>query len=384
MSKALIVASVASMIDQFNRQNIQLLKELGFDVYVACNFIEGNTCSPEKIQQLKTDLQSEGVTFSQVDFARSPYSPSNVEAYKELKKIFAENHFDLVHCHAPMGGVLGRLVAKKYRKTGTKVFYTAHGFHFFKGAPLINWLLYYPVEWLFAYWTDVLITINKEDFARAQKHMHAKQVVYVPGVGIDLQRFAQNQLSQEEKDCLRRSISVGKEDKLLLSVGELIRRKNHESVIRALAMLDDSKLKYRICGRGELESYLQDLIDELHLTDRVQLLGYRNDISELCECADLFVFPSFQEGLPVALMEAIASKVPVICSDIRGNSDLVGAQELFNSTDIGGIAKKIRESLQKDHTEEIERNYRNLKKYDLAAVISDMAALYYHGGKTPL
>ena len=318
--------------------------------------------------------------FYNIDFERSPLKKANIKAYKKLKALVKEEKFDIVHCNTPVGGVLTRLACRKLRKTGTKVIYTAHGFHFYKGAPLKNWLLYYPVEWICAFWTDVLITINKEDYARAKKRMHAKRVEYIPGVGIDLQKFTPNRLSQEEKDRLRKSIGVGMEDKLLLSVGELIRRKNHESVIRALAELDDPKLKYRICGCGKLESYLRNLIEELHLTDRVQLLGYRNDISELCECADLFVFPSFQEGLPVALMEAIASKVPVICSDIRGNTDLVGQQELFNCTDIDGIAKKIRESLQSEHTEEIERNYRNLKKYDLTVVISDMEALYSRGG----
>lgn len=369
--KILFVATVRSHIGQFHMPIIRALKEEGHEVHVA----------------YKDDsAQNTGLNLSGIDkvyeipFERSPFSTKNIRAYHELKKVIKAEHYDVIHCHTPVGGALTRLACRKKRKSGLRVIYTAHGFHFYKGAPLKNWLLYYPVEWLCAHWTDVLITINKEDYVRAKKHMHAKRVEYVPGVGIDLQKFAPNRLSQEEKVRLRESVGVGKEDKLLLSVGELIRRKNHESVIRALAELDDPKLKYRICGCGELESYLQNLIDELHLTDRVQLLGYRNDISELCECADLFVFPSFQEGLPVALMEAIASKVPVICSDIRGNTDLVGQQELFDCTDTDGIAKKIRESLQNDHTEEIERNYRNLKKYDLAAVISDMETLYSRGG----
>ncbi len=350
---------------------IRALKEAGHEVHAA--FRDNSADKPG------LDLSGIDKTF-EIPFERSPYSTKNIRAYRALKKVLEAERYDIIHCHTPMGGVLTRLAAKKSRKHGTRVFYTAHGFHFYKGAPLKNWLLYYPIEWILAHWTDVLITINKEDYTRAKRHMHAKQVKYVPGVGIDLKKFAPNRLLQEEKDRLRESIGVGKDDKLLLSVGELICRKNHESVIRTLVKLDVPKLKYRICGCGELESYLQNLIEELHLTDRVQLLGYRNDISEICECADLFVFPSFQEGLPVALMEAIASKIPVICSDIRGNTDFVGRQELFNCTDTDGIAKKIREFLQNDHTEEIERNYRNLKKYDLTAVISDMETLYSRQG----
>ena len=375
MTKMLYITSLSGKrINGFMRSSIYAAHRAEVDFTMACNMDMADK------DGYKEDCDAYDIKTVHVGFDRNPWSLKNFSAYKQLKNIVKNEHYDLVHCNTPIGGVLGRIAAKKYRKIGLKVIYTAHGFHFYKGAPIKNWILYYPVEWFLAHWTDVLITINEEDYELAKKHMHAKRVEYVPGVGIDLQKFAPNQLPQEDKDRLRESIGVGREDKLLLSVGELIRRKNHESVIRALAELDDPKLKYRICGCGELESYLQNLIEELHLTDRVQLLGYRNDISELCECADLFVFPSFQEGLPVALMEAIASKVPVICSDIRGNTDLVGQQELFDCTDTDGIAKKIMESLQNDHTEEIERNYRNLKKYDLATVISDMETLYSRGG----
>lgn len=374
---ALMIAHVASMIDHFNIPNIKLLLELGYSVHVVCNFKSGSSCDDAEINELKLKLDDLGVTYTHIDFERSPFSFVNLKAYRQLKKVFQECHYDLVHCHTPMGGVLGRLAAKKYRKSGTKVIYTAHGFHFFKGAPLKNWLLYYPVEWLCAFWTDELITINKEDYARAQKHMHAKHVTYIPGVGVDLKKFSPNIYTEEEIANARAELGVDTDEKMLLSVGELIPRKNHESVIRALAKLNNKKIKYFICGTGERKERLEKLIEELGLSENVRLLGYRTDISKLCDCADLFVFPSLQEGLPVALMEAIASKTAVICSDIRGNTDLVGEKALFEAENISQISEKINEYLCNDLSEEVERNYANLKKYDIEKVVDEMKTLYF-------
>ncbi len=333
----------------------------------------------------KEDCNIYDIKTVHVGFDRNPWSLKNFSAYKQLANVMKNEDYDIVHCNTPIGGVLGRIAAKKYRKRGMKVIYTAHGFHFFKGAPIKNWIFYYPVEWLLAHWTDLLITINEEDYELAKKHMHAKSVEHVSGVGIDLQKFTSGRLSDEEKEKIRESIGISAEDKMLLSVGELIKRKNHESVINALSKLANPHLKYIICGQGELESYLQNTIKELNLQDSVKLLGFRNDISELCECADLFVFPSLQEGLPVALMEAIASKTAVICSRIRGNTDLVSGNALFEPKNVSQIAEKISQYIISDNTAEVERNYINLKKFDLEKVVEEMKSLYSdRGGVTCL
>ncbi len=387
MSKVLIVASVASMIDQFNRPNIKLLKELGFDVHVACNFIEGSTCSSDKIQQLKTDLQSDGITFSQVDFARNITRISqNLQAYRQIKQILNQEKYDLIHCHSPIGGLLTRIDANKYRKAGTKVIYTAHGFHFYKGAPLKNWLLYFPVEWICSFFTDMLITINKEDFALAKKHMHVKHVTYIPGVGVDLKKFSSNTLTNEEKLTIRRSLGIKDNEKMLLSVGELIPRKDHETAIRAIHKLNDKRIKYFICGQGALHDHLQTLINDLGLSDNVKLLGFRTDISELCCCADMFVFPSRQEGLPVALMEAMASGLPCVVSDIRGNTDLIDDGKggfLCKPNDVDGFAQKIKMLLSdRDLSTSMSvYNTNKLKKYDISAINSQMKRIYQKAAK---
>ena len=378
MKKVLILASVASMISQFNMGNIRLLQEMGYEVHVACNFKEGNTCDEKSIRELKKNLKEMHVEYFQIDFSRDMKNiGKHLKAYRQVMYLLRKNGYQFMHCHSPIGGVIGRFAA---HRTHTKVIYTAHGFHFYKGAPVKSWLLYFPVEWICSFWTDVLITINKEDYAFAQKHLHAKKTEYVPGVGIDIKKFSPDMFSDEERMRKRLEIGIKKDEKLLLSVGELIPRKNHESVIKAIGCLADSKVKYYICGRGELQEYLQKLIEKAGLQDRVKLLGYRTDVSQLCDCADLFVFPSLQEGLPVALMEAVASKTPVICSNIRGNTELVEEGALFDPKDVPEIIEKIEEYLYEDKSREIGKNYEKLKKYDVANVMKDLCGVMCSGG----
>lgn len=321
MKKALIVTSVASMVDQFLMPNVKLLQEMDYDVQVACNFIKGNTCSNERIDRLKEKLKEWHVPCVQIDFDRDVMNISeNALAYKQVKQLLNGDTYDIIHCHSPIGGLITRLAARKARKRGAKVIYTAHGFHFYKGASKKNWLLYYPVEKVCSYFTDVLITINQEDYALAQKKMKAKAVEYVPGIGIDLTKFS----SVVDKVNKRKELGVPDDAVVLFSVGELNENKNHETVIRAIADIENAY--YIIAGKGTLQEHLQSVIDELGLSDRVKLLGFRNDVGELCEVADIYVMPSFREGLSVALMEAMASGLPCVVSRIRGNTDLIDSK----------------------------------------------------------
>ena len=365
MKKALFVATVGRFLG-FERNDIKTLQSLGYEVHIATNL---------RLSEFD-NFQADGIIRHQIDFARIPWSKTNLSAYKQLKKLFKEIHFDIVHCHTPMGGVLGRLAAKKYRKSGTKVIYTAHGFHFCKNAPKKNWLMFYPVEWLLAHWTDVLITINEEDYALAKKHMHAKRVEYVPGVGIDLQKFSSAVPDKGKNGEFRKSLGIAESGKLVLSVGELNANKNHEAVIRALARIKDKSIHYAIAGTGDLLDYLENLANELGISDRVHLLGYRSDVADLYRAADLYIHPSLREGLSVALMEAIASKTAVICSDIRGNTDLVGKNALFEPKNVNQIAEKICEYINRNNLEEIEKNYASLKKFDLEEVVNDTKVIY--------
>ena len=288
-----------------------MLYNMGHSVEIAC--ADGTKPLNPVYKELNCKVHN-------IPFSRSPFSKGNLKAYKMLKQLVETEHYDIVHTHTPNASMIARLACRKARKQGTRVFYTAHGFHFFKGAPLKNWLMYYPVEKFCARYTDVLITINKEDFELAQKKLHVKKVCYVPGVGIDLERIKSVQADRCE---VRKSMGVPENCILLLSIGELNVNKNHQVVVKALAKLGNKNVHYAIAGVGDQKDKLLNLAKELGVENRFHLLGYRADALKLYHGADIFVFPSFREGLSVSLMEAMASGLPVVCSKIRGNVDLI-------------------------------------------------------------
>lgn len=381
MPRVLFVATVVKThIMEFHIPYLKMFKEEGWETAVAArnDYEESADC---KIPYCDD--------YYDIPFVRNPLHPSNVKAYRSLKKIIDEGNYDIIHCHTPVGGMLGRFVARHARKHGTKVMYTAHGFHFFKGAPLLNWLVYYPAERWMAHYTDDLITINKEDYNRAQ-NFKAKRVHYVPGVGIDLDKFAppvDDTERQREKDEKRRELMLKPEDFVILSVGELIKRKNHEVVIRAIAQIKQqseetyNRIQYLICGRGVLEQNLKQLVHDLDVAESVHFLGYRSDICQICHASDLFVFMSFQEGLPVALMEAMACGLPVVCSDIRGNQDLVfdGENGILSENTSGTVARYIRTFVNKEIElqDDDEERQRKMQLYDLLSIKEHMRKIYF-------
>lgn len=377
MKKVLFVATVVKThIMEFHIPYLKMFKEMGWETAVAARNDYEN---PSDCVIPYCD------TYYDIPFERNPLKLGNMKAYKRLEKVIDDGGYDIIHCHTPVGAMLTRLAAKKARKNGTRVFYTAHGFHFYKGAPAINWILYYPVEkWLSRY-TDVLITINKEDYERA-KTFKAGKVCYVPGVGIDLKKFNVGYVNKERK---RKEIGVSANDFVLLSVGELIPRKNHEVVIRALSVLKQrdklNHIEYVICGRGAYEADLKKLAEELGVADHIHFLGYRNDISEICNCSDLFVFMSRQEGLPVALMEAMACGLPAVCSNIRGNTDLIddGVTGLISNNTPEELAEAINK--MRNDTDLRDRlasaALQKIKQFDLSSVEDEMTKIYRGGGK---
>lgn len=317
-NKVLMIASVASMIQQFNMNNIKILVQMGYQVEVACNFENGNTCSQEQIDALKKELESQNVVWHQIDFARNVFKfGQNIRAYRQLEKLFQKRTYHFVHCHSPIGGVIGRLVAHKYK---TYTIYTAHGFHFFKGAPKKNWLLFYPVEKFLSGYTDELLVINHEDYELAKKKFHMKHLTYTPGVGVDI---TPHHMFDEAQNKKRQELGIPKEAFLIVQVAEFTLNKNQRTVIRALEELNNSNIFYVMCGIGPEKESLEQYVKEQHLEKNVRFAGFRKDVHEILQCADCFVLSSYREGLSVALMEAMAEGLPVVCSRIRGNVDLV-------------------------------------------------------------
>lgn len=377
--KALMYASVASMIDLFNMDNIHILQSLGFQVDVACNFKNGSITSNERVEELKKELRELGVNIHDIPIPRSMFKINDIlKSLILTKRLYNNNNYQFVHCHSPIGGVVSRLAAITYRKRGLKVIYTAHGFHFFKGAPLKNWILFYPIEKICSNWTDVLITINNEDFNIANDKFKANNVIYVPGIGVHVDEI-QNQ--KIDIDSMRKELGLKSDDYVIMSIGQISIRKNQKVIIEAISLINNPKVKYVIVGFGELEEELQNLANKLNVIDRVIFTGYRQDAKALLHCADLFAFPSLQEGLPASLMEAMSVGLPVVCSDIRGNNDLIENDiggYLCNSNDYKSFAKKIDYLLNnKDIALKMGKyNQNNILNYDTKVVIDEMKNIY--------
>lgn len=375
MKRMLMLASVASMIEQFNMSNIELLQKMGYEVHVACNFEKGSTCTEEKILELKKKLKQLQVRFFQIDFERNVMKLNqDLKAYKQVLKLARKYHYTFIHCHSPIGGVVGRLVG---HKTNTKVIYTAHGFHFYKGAPLLNWIIYYPIEKALSYFTDILITINQEDYQRAKRKLRAKRVEYVPGIGIDVEKFRNVTVDVPKK---RKEFGISPDDTVLLSVGELNKNKNQKIIIKALAKLHKPNVKYVLVGQGPLKEYLENLAYELGVGEQVIFLGFRKDVADIYKIADIFVFPSKREGLSVALMEALASGLICIASDIRGNEDLLKDNTcMFNENSVDSLLECLNNKLYASNASKekiIYRVYELLKAFDIKEIEKEMTKIY--------
>ncbi len=316
MKKVLIITTISGFLSQFEMNDAKILKDMGCELCYASNFRN------PVYESDKEELKRRGIKLYQIDIEKSPVHPvRNFKAFLQICKIIRSEKIELLHCHNPMGGVLGRLAAAVCRRQKVKVIYTAHGFHFYKGAPWINWLLFYPAEALLARVTDCLITINREDYEMASAFRLRKKKgmrVQIPGVGVCTQQF------RKEPSCrsaMRQRLGIGEDVFYILSVGELNRNKNHEVILRAIAKLGNPGIHYGICGKGERAEYLGRLAEELGIGRQFTLFGFRRDIPDMLQCADCFAFPSKREGLGIAAIEAMAGGIPLITSDCRGTRE---------------------------------------------------------------
>ena len=312
MAKRILITSTDLMMAQFLLPHVKNLSQNGYVVDIACCNV-GN-----KIDIISKSLEGYINKFHIVRTVRSPFSPKNIKGYKDMKNIITKNDYDFIWTNEPVMGVVTRLAARKKRKQNLlKVLYMAHGFHFFKGAPLMNWMLFYPIEFLASFWTDLLVTVNREDFSRAKK-LHAKEVKYIHGIGINTERLNLNSNTQ-----IRKELNLDENAFLVLSVGELNKNKNQKTIIKALAQINDQNVHYILCGKGDQDANLKALAEELNVADRVHFLGYRTDVVNICAQSDVFVMPSLREGLPVASLEAMYCGLPLVTSNIRGLVDIM-------------------------------------------------------------
>lgn len=370
MKKVLFVATVTKHINAFHIPYLKMLKENGYEVHVASN---GN--EPIKYCDKHYSL----------DFARFPLKLQNYKVYKELKKIINENNYEIIHCHTPVGGVLARLAAKNARKNGTRVMYTAHGFHFYKGAPLLNWLIYYPIEkWLSKY-TDCLITINQEDYERAKKKLKkCKQIELVHGVGLDTTKF-DIEITEEELEKLRKEIGINKENIILTYVAELNKNKNQILLIKTIKELIKENDNYRLVlvGDGKKRIEYEQYIKKYNLEKYVKLLGKRTDIPQILKLTNIYVASSLREGLPVNILEAMYMGLPVVATDNRGHREVVMNDKngaLLNENAFNEIRREIKYT--NDNFKKIKDKYKKNKSeytkiYTLENVIEKMKKVYW-------
>lgn len=366
----LYVKNLASKtICSFERSAVLAAKQIGASLTFACNT---SNIHKEKMMQ---DCKQYGIKLVHIDFDRNPLSLKNIKAYKQLLALMRTTHYDIVHCNTPIGGVVGRLAAHKAKIP--YIIYQAHGFHFWKGAPLINWLCYYPVERLLAYYTDLLITINQEDYNTA-KNWPAKQIILVNGVGIDTSRFTP---STDKNPALRRKLGIPQNAFVLLSVGELNKNKNHRIVLEALHQQKKSDLYYIICGQGPLESVYKKQIAAYGLEKQVIFTGFVHNAADYYHMADVVINPSLREGLPAVVMEAMACKTPVVASNIRGNIDLLPkSQLLFEPRDYKTLARLIQQA-QHRANDETGQNYCHLQKFEFSQIVKELMHIYTQAGK---
>ncbi len=348
----------------FHLPYMKWFQEQGYEVHLCC----------------RNDTPDHDVTvpycdrFIELPFERLPLARQNLAVYRDLKRVIDEGEYALIHGNTPVGGMLSRLCARQARKRGTKVVYTAHGFHFFSGAPFKNWMLFYPAERFLARFTDLLITINQEDYARA-KRFKARKTAMVNGVGVDLTRFE----SLVDRVAVRAELGIAQDAPVVICVGEHSERKNHETVLRAAARLPGVQVLF--CGVGEKQPELERLAGELDMVKRTHFLGFRRDVAQLLGASDVFFFPSLQEGLPVSQMEAMAAGLPCVVSAVRGNEDLIRQGEggfLRRPTDAEGFSEDIALLLSDPALRESmgQRNRREMEKYSLEAVLEQMTQLY--------
>ena len=369
--KVLLVATVQSHIAQFHRPLANLLHKHEYEVHVAAknNLAEKNG--------LQIDFADK---IYDLPFSRSPKSMDNYYAYKQLKKILDAEKYDVVHCNTPMGGIVTRLAAKAARKKGTKVIYTAHGFHFYKGGPLKSWICYYPIEKLFSRLTDILITITHEDYALASEKFHCK-VEHMHGVGVDENRYFP--IGKNQKKILRQKMGFTDEQKIILCIGELNENKNQSVAIRMMTQIKERypNALLLLAGNGPKQRFLEELIAELGLQNNVKLLGYVTNLQDYQHIIDIQVCCSKREGLPLNVVESMLSGNAIVATYNRGHRELIRNGEngyLVPQNDSNAMADKVLTLLEDENLKSKMEAAAHAfaAKYGFSSITKELAKIY--------
>ncbi len=367
--KVLLTATVQSHICQFHKPLVEVLHACGYEVHVAArnNLAEKNGLKLDFVEKVYD-----------VPFARSPKNKDNITAYKQLKKIINEGRYDIIHCNTPMGGIITRLAAMDTRKKGTKVIYTAHGFHFYKGAPKKNWIAFYPIEKMFSRLTDMLITITHEDYVLASKKFHCK-VAHIHGVGVNEERYYP--VSSEEQLKLKEELGFTQEQKILLCVGELLPNKNQKMAIRAMKFIVQKfpEAILLLAGNGPEKENIEKEIIQCGVQEHVKMLGYCIYLEKYQRITDVLLACSHREGLPLNLVEAMLTQNPVVASVNRGHRELIqngkNGYLVFNEQDMANrVCDLLDDRMLRTRMGHAAREY--ARSYGLANVKKELDEIY--------
>lgn len=366
MKKVLFAANLESFFLKFLIPQLEYFKKQGYEVHIASR--------SENLEIPYCDKKFD------VSFARSLSIKDNVKSYRQMKKILKNEHYDIISCHTPFGAAITRLAAIKIRKKyKTRIIYTAHGFHFYKGAPKKNWLMFYPMEKILAKYTNDLITINKEDYKFAQKKLKTK-VHYVPGVGIDPKKF-DIKMTEKEKLELRKSLGLKKDDFIIIYPAEISYRKNQEWLINTLEkfLKEKNNVHLLLPGKDILNGKIEKQINNLGLNQKVHILGYRTDIPQLLRISNISVSSSRQEGLAVNIMEAMYTGLPIVATDCRGNSELIQNGKsgyIVKQGDSESFVKRINKIYEENNIKTIDKGKRYVKKYLIDNILKQYIRIY--------
>lgn len=356
-------------VSNFVYPNSMVLEDMGIEQYMGIS----------RKYATSIECTNAPIRFLDIPIYRNIFDVKNILiAYNRINKYIRELQIDYIHCNTPIGGFLGRVCGKRCKVK--KIIYTAHGFHFYKGAPFLNWLVFYPIERFLARWTDTLLTINYEDYSRARRFSLRKEgkVYKIPGVGIDI-----SQIDKITSNRTNLQIELGIDENciVLTSVGELNKNKNNIVILKALGKLRNSRIHYVICGIGPNLNHLQKVAKNLGIVHNVHFLGYRQDVISILKSSDIFILPSLREGLPRSLMEAMACGLPCVVSNIRGNVDLIEhnyngylcdpkkADDYANA-----ISMLVKDANQRDAMG-IE-NSKRILRYDVSSVVKELSEIY--------
>lgn len=371
MKKILVVASSYYFIRTFLLPHIRHLVEKGWIVHVSS----------------ANDGDSVPFAHKMIDIPvrRSPFRADNLKAVKMLKGVMAQERYDIVHCHTPIGAMVARLAARDARRTmGTKVIYTTHGLHFYKGAPFKNWLLFYTAEKFLAQYTDTIVSINDEDRCHiAQYFPEIKQQYIIDGIGYDVERL--QRVDSSRREALREVYGYGKEDFVCIYIASFCDRKNHKFLLSHLpqTLQKIPNLKYLFLGEGETQQQCQKMVGQMQLQDKVTFAGYQLDLTDYLTIADVGISASKTEGLGMGLIEEMYAQLPVLATHVRGHCDFIKHDVnglLFTLNDSNDYIDKLHSLHQNPQLRKRLGSYasQHLHRYNVTNIIQQMDVIYNH------